>query len=360
MLRKWNRILSFILAIALVATTFNSDLATVRVFADDDVVQDAGDAQPQETVVEEPVVEEPAAEPEIVEAEPEEPAPAEGDPVQNDETIQDAEPTEGENIEGEPTEGEAIEGEPIDEEPEEKELTEEELAELAEKEAKEKAEKEAAEKEAKKKLVTVSYTASLGGKVSNSSETIDINDEEAKFEGSTASAVNKYYQFVAWVDASGNTVSSESTFVPSNIEEDATFTANFMKMSEMPAQSFSGSAGGMNVSVSADEGIFPEGTTMNVSAISDDEALDAAKDAIGEAAQTAKGVDITFRNADGEEIEPADARYVHVSISLASELEGENFSVVHKDDSGNTDVIASASASGAEFEANQFSIYIVV
>ena len=69
MLRKWNRILSFILAIALVATTFNSDLATVRVFADDDVVQDAGDAQPQETVEEEPVVEEPAAEPEIVEAE---------------------------------------------------------------------------------------------------------------------------------------------------------------------------------------------------------------------------------------------------------------------------------------------------
>ena len=360
MLRKWNRILSFILAIALVATTFNSDLATVRVFADDDVVQDAGDAQPQEIVVEEPVVEEPAAEPEIVEAEPEEPAPAEGNPVQNDETIQDGQPAEGENIEGEPTEGEAIEGEPIDEEPEEKELTEEELAELAEKEAKEKAEKEAAEKEAKKKLATVSYTASLGGKVSNSSETIDINDEEAKFEGSTASAVNKYYQFVAWVDASGNTVSSESTFVPSNIEEDATFTANFMKMSEMPAQSFSGSAGGMNVSVSADEGIFPEGTTMNVSAISDDEALDAAKDAIGEAAQTAKGVDITFRNADGEEIEPADARYVHVSISLASELEGENFSVIHKDDSGNTDVIASASASGAEFEANQFSIYIVV
>ncbi|WP_026520161.1 InlB B-repeat-containing protein [Butyrivibrio sp. FCS006] len=364
MLRKWNRILSFILAIALVATTFNSDLATVRVFADDDVVQDVGDAQPQETVVEEPVVEEPAAEPEYVEAETEDPAPAD-DPIQNDETIQDAEPTEGENIEGEPTDGESIEGEPIegeptDEELEEKELTEEELAELAEKEAKEKAEKEAAEKEAKKKLVTVSYTASLGGKVSNSSETIDINDEEAKFEGSTASAVNKYYQFVAWVDADGNTVCGESTFVPSNIEEDATFTANFMKMSEMPAQSFSGSAGGMNVSVSADEGIFPEGTTMNVSAISDDEALDAAKDAIGEAAQTAKGVDITFRNADGEEIEPADARYVHVSISLASELEGESFSVVHKDDSGNADVIASASASGAEFEANQFSIYIVV
>ena len=35
MLRKWNRILAIILAFALIATTFNSDLASVRVFADD-------------------------------------------------------------------------------------------------------------------------------------------------------------------------------------------------------------------------------------------------------------------------------------------------------------------------------------
>ena len=226
-------------------------------------------------------------------------------------------------------------------------------------EEKNKKAEEEEEKEPEQKLVTVTYEASLGGKVSNSNETIDLNDEDAKFVGSTASAVNKYYQFVAWVDGAGNTVCSEATFVPSDIDKDATFTANFMKLSEMPAQSFSGSAGGMNVSVSADEGIFPEGTSMNVSAISDDEALDAAKDAIGESVQQAKGVDITFRNADGEEIEPADSRYVHVSISLASELEGDSFSVVHKDNSGKADVIADASASGAEFEANQFSVYIV-
>ena len=37
------------------------------------------------------------------------------------------------------------------------------------------------------------------------------------------------------------------------------------------------------------------------------------------------------------EIEPADARYVHVSISLGTSLEGESFSVIHKDDTGNAE-----------------------
>ena len=393
MLRKWNRILSFILAIALVATTFHSDLATIRVFADGDIAQDVVEVQPQEPVVEEPVVEEPVveepaeepAEPEYVEAEPEEPAPEDVIVTEEgtDPEVEVVDPEAPEAVE----DPEAVEPKPVAE-PEKEDpksavtlsdeeiaaiiegLTEEGLAALegqysaedfaAIKKAFEEKNKAAEEEAAPvQKLVTVSYNASLGGKVSKAGETIDINDAEAKFEGATATAVNKYYQFVAWVDANGNTVSSDSTFVPSNIEEDTTFTANFMKLSSMPAQSFSGSAGGMNVSVSADEGIFPEGTTMHVSAISDDEALDAAKDAIGESAQTAKGVDITFRNADGEEIEPADSRYVHVSISLASALEGESFSVVHKDNSGNADVIASANADGAEFEANSFSVYIV-
>ncbi len=411
MLRKWNRFLSFILAIALIATTFHSDLATIRVFADGDE-QDVQVEEPvEEPVVEEPVVEEPVVEEPVVE-EPEEPAPAPEEvyqePVEEPaapeevttpeepaapvepaapETPETQEPKEDEpetpEAEVVEPEEEEIEVEPEEETPENKRtLSDEEIAAIVEglteeglaaleseysaedfaaiKSAFEAKMKEAEEEEElEEKLVTVSYNASLGGLVSRSSETININDEEAKFEGSTATAFNKYYQFVAWVDADGNTVCSEATFVPSDIEEDATFTANFMKLSEMPAQSFGGSAGGMNVSVSADEGIFPEGTTMHVSAISDDEALDAAKDAIGEEVQQAKGVDITFRNADGEEIEPADARYVHVSISLATELEGDSFSVVHKDDSGNADVIADASADGAEFEANQFSVYIV-
>ena len=98
---------------------------------------------------------------------------------------------------------------------------------------------------------------------------------------------------------------------------------------------------------------------MSLTAISDDEALAAATDALGENVSTAKGVDITFKNAEGEEIEPADSKYVHVSISLASALEGEEFKVVHKDDSGYAEEIADSNASGADFQANSFSVYVL-
>ena len=36
MLRKWNRILAYLLAMALIASTFHSDLGTIRVYADGD------------------------------------------------------------------------------------------------------------------------------------------------------------------------------------------------------------------------------------------------------------------------------------------------------------------------------------
>lgn len=124
-----------------------------------------------------------------------------------------------------------------------------------------------------------------------------------------------------------------------------------------PAQTFEDSVSGMNVHVAADEGAFPEGTTMRLSAISDGEAMEAAEDALDGEVKQAKGVDITFVNSDGEEIEPAAP--VQVSISLADALEGDSFSVVHKDDVGNAEKVADASNDGASFVADSFSVYIV-
>ena len=41
MLRKWNRFLAILLAFALVTTTFNSDFASVRVYADGEEVEES-------------------------------------------------------------------------------------------------------------------------------------------------------------------------------------------------------------------------------------------------------------------------------------------------------------------------------
>ena len=126
---------------------------------------------------------------------------------------------------------------------------------------------------------------------------------------------------------------------------------------EYPAQSFNDSVAGMNVSVEAEEGAFPEGTTMKLSAISDSQAVSAAEDALDGEVKEAKGVDISFADSEGNEIEPKGA--VRVSISLADSLEGDSFSVVHLDDNGNSEMVAGASSNGADFTADAFSIYIV-
>lgn len=126
---------------------------------------------------------------------------------------------------------------------------------------------------------------------------------------------------------------------------------------EYPALVFNDSVEGMNVSVDAPEGTFPKGTTMRLSAISDSQAVSAAGNATDGEVKEAKGVDITFVNAEGNEIEPKGA--VNVSISLSSALAGESFGVVHLDDNGNSEMVAGASNSGASFTADAFSIYIV-
>ncbi len=126
---------------------------------------------------------------------------------------------------------------------------------------------------------------------------------------------------------------------------------------EYPAQSFDGSVSGMNVSVEAEEGAFPKGTEMKLSAISDGEAISAAENALDGEVKAAKGVDISFADAEGKEIEPKGA--VNVSITLADALEGEDFSVVHLDNNGNAEKVASASEDGASFTADSFSVYIV-
>lgn len=127
----------------------------------------------------------------------------------------------------------------------------------------------------------------------------------------------------------------------------------------MPAQSFSGTASnGVTVKVSAPEGALPAGSTMVVTAVSAKTAKSIAEKTASAQVKDAVGVDITFKDANGNEIEPKKA--VSVSMSLASKLDGDSFTVSHKSDSGKVnEVSASASAGGASFSESSFSIYVI-
>ena len=369
-----SRIFAWMMTIAMLVTTFGSDFASITTFAEEanvivaeeqqapaqeetapvDTVQE----QPHEenTIQEETPVQEEVAEvnqeetPQTPNVESQESAPAEVQPASDGATVDNSaavdEAVSATSASSEDNADVAVSASSAS--------SEDIAADIASTEASVEEEEVIEEK-----IVTITYKATLGGSVSRSEEKVDINKEDAKFEGAVASA-KRYYNFLYWKNENGDIVCYNAEFAPGEVTEDATFTAFFEKTSEMPAQSFTGGAGGIHVEVSADEGIFPAGTTMVVTSVSSEDAMDAATAAVGDSAKDAVGVDISFRNAEGEEIEPADSKNVHVVLKLQNELEGDNFAVVHKDDTGNVEEIAQASADGAEFDHNQFSIFIVV
>ena len=100
-----------------------------------------------------------------------------------------------------------------------------------------------------------------------------------------------------------------------------------------PAQDFEGSASGVDVTVHAPKGALPEGTTMKVSSVGIfqmAQVKSAVKDEMGNNAKVVKAVDITFYDADGNEIEPEEA--LSVSFNSAKFADKDDLSVVHIDD----------------------------
>ncbi len=215
-------------------------------------------------------------------------------------------------------------------------------------------------------LIKVEYSAENGGSVTRSSETVDLANGE-KPEGSEAVADDGYF-FTEWTDEDGQKVSDSASFTPDLNEDTAekvSYTAHFEKEEKevsMPAQDFEGKVSGVHVSVHAEEGSFPEGTSMHLRSVSKNSILNNydVQDTVGGDREVvdAVAVDITFTDKDGNEIEPL--KDISVSMDTTRTLDGDNHKVLHIDDSGNVSKVASASADGASFEADAFSIYVII
>lgn len=124
------------------------------------------------------------------------------------------------------------------------------------------------------------------------------------------------------------------------------------------------SKSGIKVKAKAEKGAFPEKTTMTVKDISRTVAIKTAQQGIGKdkTVVDAVAVDITFMDADGREIEPAENKNVKVQITLAQsrKLDGEQQKILHKTGSGKVETIRDAEMkqSEASFTAESFSIYV--
>ena len=98
----------------------------------------------------------------------------------------------------------------------------------------------------------------------------------------------------------------------------------------------------MKVHVEAPEGAFPAGTTMKVRPIMADEVTDSIEKTVSEQAHgkvtQVQAVDISFYDANGTEIEPAE----NIDVRLTSDFiaSSEDPKVVHVDDDGNADIVS--------------------
>lgn len=98
----------------------------------------------------------------------------------------------------------------------------------------------------------------------------------------------------------------------------------------MPAFSAEQTASnGITATIRADEGAFPEGTSVSVAAVSRQVAMDAAQTVLDEEVVDAAAVDITFYDKNGRMIEPANQVSVHVTLSTHGAVEGDSYEVVH-------------------------------
>ena len=97
------------------------------------------------------------------------------------------------------------------------------------------------------------------------------------------------------------------------------------------------------VHVEADAGAFPEGTTMEASAVTDQNVIDSITGSAEGEVVAVHAVDLTFKDENGETVQPADDRQVSVALSVA---EGE-FSDAEKDETAHNvqDLTSGESAS---------------
>ena len=156
--------------------------------------------------------------------------------------------------------------------------------------------------------------------------------------------------FDRWVDASGATVDANTV-----VTENMTVTALYYK--DTPAATFTGQANGVVVRVSAPAGAFPEGATMTVSAVSEGAVEAIVNEVMDGGVSNLRAVDVSFQDAEGNDIEPE--RDVAVVMYSYVNPEAES-KVVHIDDAGEANVVADMEGNRANFQIDGFSIYVVV
>ena len=143
----------------------------------------------------------------------------------------------------------------------------------------------------------------------------------------------------------------------------------------MPAQNFEESTDTVTVRVVAPDGAFPPETTMRVTQIEIESVMGVVQESVGGEITRVQAVDISFFDADGNEIEPMVP--IHVDMipvansgndeteETAAAPDGSVQTILHVDNDGNTTVVEQKDGESTEnstvsFATDSFSVYILV
>ena len=115
----------------------------------------------------------------------------------------------------------------------------------------------------------------------------------------------------------------------------------------------------VTVKAAAEEGTFPEGTTMILTPVEQEEVIDTVKETVEGTVKHIVAVDITFKDVNGNEIEPL--KQINVTMSAPSIKEETETEVVHIDNEGNGTLVDQEESAEDEviFNTDSFSVYII-
>ena len=142
-----------------------------------------------------------------------------------------------------------------------------------------------------------------------------------------------------------------------NVEEEETEP-------EMPAQTLEAETEDVDVTVDAKEGILPEGTTIDVKAVDNDDISEAIMAVLREDNLTPTeimAVDITLADKDGNAVQPTGDVTVKFSDAFDTEIPGTSAAVYHVDGDQVTKVTdVDCESEDVEFTTDRFSVYAAV
>lgn len=193
-------------------------------------------------------------------------------------------------------------------------------------------------------------------------ETAAVGTTEAETaEAETTAAETVIAETIAPDTTAPETTEAEpETAVPeTDVPEEPEYAA------ALPAQKFEYRIGGVTVKAAADEGAFPEGTTMSAEEVTERSVIDAASDMVDGRIVGVRAYDIRFLDAEGAEIEPLIP--IRVKILSNDPVESDTQTVVHVADDGSAEIVEQPdefavpmAAEEIVFDAGEFSVYAVV